>query len=489
MTLDSTKVRHAAKNGIPLVIQTHTLPPQTEADLEEVLFIYLTELGQEALKDHLSYCLKELTVNAKKANTKRVYFQEKGLDLTNSADYQKGLKTFKQDTMNNLEYYLRLQEKEDLFVKVTYLIRNNTLYISVKNNAPIVSAELTRVYDRIARSRAFESMEEAFAEVLDDSEGAGLGIVIMILMLRKMGLSEKAFDLPSTDTETTATLSVPMNLVKLERVNLIADEFIRLIESLPPFPDNLQKLLQLLGNPDVDFNLVAQQLARDPALTADLIKYVNSAQFSNRKRIDSIHEAVRLVGVRGVQELIYPYGAHKLLHTYIDRQKSLWEDAVQVSVYATEIARRLKFDRDTQNQVQIAGLLFNLGQIILSFVHPDLLEKILTFCREKDIPSDLFENLTMSINTSDIGARIAEKWNFPEDLIVLIRYQRIPQQALEPLRVSASLINLAQGFVAIEHEVMAYSQLSAFALRTLNLDDTEAVAALHEELLTAVRKT
>ena len=488
MTLDSAKVRHAAKNGVPLVIKTHSLPPQTEADLEEVLFIYLAELGQESLKDHLSYCLKELTVNAKKANTKRVYFQEKGLDLTNTADYQKGLKTFKQDTMDNLEHYLRLQEKEDLFVKVTFLIRNNTLYISVKNNAPIVSAELTRVYDRIARSRAFESMEEAFAEVLDDSEGAGLGIVIMILMLRKMGLSEKAFDLSSTDAETTATLSVPMNLVKLERVNLIADEFIRLIDSLPPFPDNLQKLLQLLGNPDVDFNLVAQQLARDPALTADLIKYVNSAQFSNRKRIDSIHEAVRLVGMRGVQELIYPYGAHKLLHTYIDRQKSLWEDAVQVSQYAAEMARRFKFDRDTQNQVQIAGLLFNLGQIILSFVHPSLLEKIQVFCREKEIPADLFENLTMSINTSDIGARIAEKWNFPEDLIILIRYQRIPQNAIPPLQVSASLINIAQGLVAIEHDVMAYSQLSAFAMRTLSLSDAEAVATLHDDLQTAVQK-
>ncbi|NNM53693.1 MAG: HDOD domain-containing protein [Spirochaetales bacterium] len=488
MTLDSAKVRHAAKNGIPLVIKTHSLPPQTEADLEEVLFIYLAELGQESLKDHLSYCLKELTVNAKKANTKRVYFQEKDLDLTNPTDYQTGLKTFKQDTMDNLEHYLRLQEKEDLYVKVTFLIRNNTLYISVKNNAPIVSAELTRVYDRIARSRAFESMEEAFAEVLDDSEGAGLGIVIMILMLRKMGLSEKAFDLSSTDTETTATLSVPMNLVKLERVNLIADEFIRLIDSLPPFPDNLQKLLQLLGNPDVDFNLVAQQLARDPALTADLIKYVNSAQFSNRKRIDSIHEAVRLVGMRGVQELIYPYGAHKLLHTYIDRQKSLWEDAVQVSQYAAEMARRFKFDRDTQNQVQIAGLLFNLGQIILSFVHPSLLEKIQVFCREKDIPSDLFENLTMSINTSDIGARIAEKWNFPEDLIILIRYQRIPQNAIQPLQVSASLINIAQGLVSIEHDVMTYSQLSAFALRTLSLNDIEAVATLHDELRTVVHK-
>ena len=74
MNIDRNRVVHAARNGIPLVIKTHTLPAQTETDLEEILQVYLEELGQGGLKDHLAYCLRELTVNAKKANTKRVYF-------------------------------------------------------------------------------------------------------------------------------------------------------------------------------------------------------------------------------------------------------------------------------------------------------------------------------------------------------------------------------------------------------------------------------
>jgi HD-like signal output (HDOD) protein len=482
MTLDTTKVKHAARNGIPLVIKTHTLPPQTEADLEEVLSLYLAELGQEELKDHLSYCLKELTVNAKKANTKRVYFQERKLNLEDPADYEIGLKTFKQDTMDKIDYYLRLQEKEDLYIKVTFLIRNNTFYLSVRNNAPIVPKELTRVYDRIARSKAFKSMEEAFAEVLDDSEGAGLGIVIMILMLRKMGLSEKAFDLSSTDTETVSALSIPMNAVRLERVNLIADEVVRLIDSLPPFPDNLQKLIQLLNDPDVNFTVLGNQLARDPALTADLIKFVNSAQFANRKKIESITEAIRLIGVQGVKELIYPYGAHKLLTHYVEKQKTLWDEALQVSLYASELAKRLKFDRDSQNQVQIGGILYNIGQIILSFIHPDLLAKVQDFCRARGIPSDLFEDLTMSINPPDIGARIAEKWNFPEDLIQMIRYYRHPQLAIPDLQGEVSLINLAQHLVGVENDLVSYGQVPAFVLATLKIATPEALAELHGQI-------
>ena len=60
MTIDRGRVTHAAVNGIPLVITTHKLPTQTEVDLEEILMVFLDELGQEELKDLLAYCLREL---------------------------------------------------------------------------------------------------------------------------------------------------------------------------------------------------------------------------------------------------------------------------------------------------------------------------------------------------------------------------------------------------------------------------------------------
>jgi len=481
MNIDRNKVVHAARNGIPLVIKTHTLPSQTEGDLEEILLIYLEELGQAELKDHLAYCLKELTVNAKKANTKRVYFLEKNLRIDSPADYEKGMQSFKNDTLNNIDHYLKLQEQKDLYIKVTYLIRNNVLYMSVRNNVPISPKELTRVYDRVARSRAFESMEEAFSEVLDDSEGAGLGIVIMVLMLRKMGLTEKSFDLNQVGDETSASLTIPMNSVKLERVNMIADEIIQVLETLPPFPENLEKLLRLLGDPDVQFEKLASQLAHDPAMTADLIKYVNSAKYGVRKRIESLQDAVRLVGIRGLKDLVYPYGAHKLLDQYMNKQKDLWQNATKVSYYAAEMAHALKFDREDQSQAQIGGILYNLGQIILSFVHPDLSANIMTFCRAKGFSIELFDELTQAINPSDLGARIAEKWNFPEDLIQIIRYQNQPQAAVPSIQPVACVVHLAGSLLSVEQDLMSYGQINAGVIKALNLSD-EAVTAMHDRV-------
>lgn len=488
MNIDRNKVIHAARNGIPLVIKTHTLPAQTEVDLEEILVVYLEELGQVELKDHLIYCLKELTVNAKKANTKRVYFLEKGLNLENPTDYEKGMKSFKEDTLDNIQHYLELQEQKDLYIKVAYLIRNSVLYLSVRNNAPITPRELTRVYDRVARSRVYTSMEEAFTEVLDDTEGAGLGIVIMLLMLRKMGLSEKSFDLNQVGNETSASLTIPMNTVKLERVNQLAGEIISVVDSLPPFPENLAKLLDLLGVPDVSFEKLAEQLGHDPAMTTDLIRYVNSAKMGLRKKIESLEEAVRIVGIQGLKDLIYPYGAHKLLDKYMAKQKHLWQNATRVSFYAVELSKEFKFDREDQSLAQVSGILYNLGQIILSFLHPDQSAKILEFCRTKGFSVDLFDELTQAINPSDLGGRIAEKWNFPEALVQIIRHQNQPPSAPVKLQPVTCVVNLAASLLSVEGDLLQYSQINPGVLKALKLTDPARLGALHEKLKEAYQR-
>ena len=83
LTVDTEKIRLAIRSGVPLSITTYTLPHNMEVYMEEVLTQFLKELGQDQMVAYLVYCQNELITNAKKANTKRVYFKEKGLDITN----------------------------------------------------------------------------------------------------------------------------------------------------------------------------------------------------------------------------------------------------------------------------------------------------------------------------------------------------------------------------------------------------------------------
>jgi hypothetical protein len=104
LVVDESKVKKAVQSGIPLTITTFTLPHEIEVYIEQVLTIFLKQLGQEKLKDYVVYCVQELTVNAKKANTKRVYFTERGLDLSNPADYKEGMLGFKENTLSNIAH-------------------------------------------------------------------------------------------------------------------------------------------------------------------------------------------------------------------------------------------------------------------------------------------------------------------------------------------------------------------------------------------------
>ena len=82
-TIDIAEIQKAALRSIPLTFRLTSLPHESHALLDRILEAYLVELGQERILEPLSYCLKELIVNAQKANTKRLYFEEKGLDILN----------------------------------------------------------------------------------------------------------------------------------------------------------------------------------------------------------------------------------------------------------------------------------------------------------------------------------------------------------------------------------------------------------------------
>lgn len=483
--IDVTQIRKAARNSVPISIKTYTLPHETEEYLERVLSIFLSEFGQDALADRVAYCMKELAVNAKKANTKRVYFVEKGLDLENSEDYKAGMESFKTETLDNIDYWLQKQKDAELYIKVIYHSKGGTFTLTIRNNVAISRKEQIRVYDRIARSRAFSSMEEALASVLDDSEGAGLGIVILVLMLKKIGLSEDAFDIDVEDGETVARITIPFNEVHLENLEELSREIVNEIEDLPQFPDSLTYLQNLISDPEAEFSEIARQISMDPALTADLLKLVNSAQYVLPKRVDNIVEAVKLVGLRALKNLLYSYGAEKILTT---DQKWLWDHSYQTGYYAYYLARSFRLKKDEFDDAYVGGILHDMGKIIFSNVHPDLLEKIKKFCDNRNIERNFVEDLSAGLNHAMIGSKIAEKWNFPPALVESIRYHHEPTECTDAYCDVVYTVYLANALANVETHDLAYEQMDRGVLAHFNITSQPQLENLHDRVRASFRQ-
>ena len=483
--IDQEQIKRAAHNATPLTFKTFTLPHETEEYLEEVLTSLLVELGNAEIKDQLAYCLRELAVNAKKANTKRAYFQEKGLNLNDSADYALGMKTFKEDTLENIQHYLQKQKDQGLYIKVLFHARERNFTISVRNNVEITKTEHIRIFDRIARSRAFSSMEEAFATVLDTSEGAGLGIVILILMLKKIGLDEDAFHIEVENGETVASLAIPFSEVQVQKMDQLTQQIIREVESLPQFPDNIIYLQKLISDPKSELTDIARQISTDPGLTADLLKLVNSAQFMLPKRVDNIVEAVKLVGMKGLRNLLYTHGTQKILGTKYDEMRSMWQHAYRTAFYAYNLAKSFRKRKDILDDVYVGGILHDLGQIIIASLRPDLGERIKKFCKEKQIPNKLLESFSMGLNHAAVGALIAKKWNFPEQLVAAIRFHHSPLDSPEEHRDVVFSVYLANCIADLERERIVHDQLDSRVLLDFGITDDSQLDRIQGRLAAA----
>jgi putative nucleotidyltransferase with HDIG domain len=466
LVVDVAKIKRAAHNAIALNILTYTLPHDIEVYMEEVLDVFLAELGQKKLKDYLVYCLRELAVNAKKANTKRVYFESRGLDINDSDQYEEGMTAFKQDTMDNISWYLQRQKEKGYYVKIIFQAKGSNILLEVRNNVEINKKEYLRIHDKLARSRKYTTLEEALQQVLDPSEGAGLGLVILVLMLKKIGLDEECFDLWAESGETVARITVPVATARVEALSSLTDQIVGSITSLPKFPENIVQIQRLIADPDSQIVEIARYISTDPAMTADLLKLVNSAAYMMAKKVDNIVDAVKLVGLRGIKNLLYSYGTFKILDDGGADKKKLWDHSYRTAYYAYNLAKNFKANiKGLLDDAYVGGMLHDMGKIIFSSVHPELLDKIRAFCREKEIPPETIEGIAGGMNHAEIGARISEKWNFPESLVAAIRYHHEPSLESGEFRDVVHVVYLANVFCEYEEGGISYEQIEPSVLQ------------------------
>ncbi|MCR5218455.1 HDOD domain-containing protein [Treponema sp.] len=480
--VDENKIKTAIQAGIPLTITTYTLPQEMLVYIEDVLKVFLKELNQEQMFEGLSYCLKELVNNAKKANTKRIYFNQKKLNIMDKDQYDEGMKNFKTDTLNNIRYYMDLQRKAGLYVKISLQTRNKKIKIEIRNKSELAVFEYKRIHDKITRAQQYDSVEQGMTQLLDDSEGAGLGLVIMILILRRIGMTEENFQVLSENGETLTRLILPFSQKFNNDVADLSKDFVDIIKGLPEFPENITKINSLISDPKSKLSDIALQISSDVSLTAELLKLVNSAAFSLYSPCHSIGDAVKIVGLRGIRNLLFSIGSIQNLMTTAD-DKHMWDHSYKVAFYAYNLARNFAGgDRVCIEDSYVCGLLHDMGKIVFEAAHPDILEKIKVMCDKRNVSVSLFESMVAGVNHGEVGSLIAEKWNFPPVIVNVVRYHHDPDSAPEEFKKITSLIYLADMFVKYGDEIIEYEQINPNVLAMFKIINKEQFEGISDRL-------
>jgi len=480
--IDLGTIQKSIRDSTPITFRLTSFTHEHHALMDRVIEVFLSELGQERFLEPLAYCVKELIGNAQKANIKRMYFLEKGLTITDEKDYESGMAQFHQALIKNAPRYIQKLKEKKFDIVVTFQVSGGTLFIKVRNNAEMMPHEQARIYERIVRARAFSSFYEALSSAIDTTEGAGLGVLILLQTLKRFGLEENAFSIESDNGHTVARLTIPMSRVHFEKINLLAQVVARDIDSLPHFPENVVALLSMTNDPMIEIREIAKKISIDPVLTANLLRLVNSAYFHLSRRISNIPEAISLIGMKGVRNLLYTNSTQKILGARYKENRSLWNHLHQTALYAFYLARAIKLSREQHDDAYVAGLLHDIGLIVISNPHPDLAEKIRTFCNEKNVPRRVMENFSYGLNHADVGSLIAQKWNFPEQLAEGIKYHHEPLRASLPHKSIVFCVYLANAICNIERGNINFEQIEPIVLRDFAINDEAQFRKVHRSL-------
>ncbi|HTP59905.1 MAG TPA: HDOD domain-containing protein, partial [Spirochaetia bacterium] len=190
----------------------------------------------------------------------------------------------------------------------------------------------------------------------------------------------------------------------------------------------------------------------------------------------------KIVGMRGLRNLLYSYGARKILKEQYSEMKPLWDHSYRVALYAHYLARSFKPTPGLMDDVYVSGILHDLGQIIVAYLHPEAMEKMTVFCKEKDIPPRILERFSFGLNHAEIGALIAQKWNFPDQLVYGIKCHHDPLSAPAHFKDVVSCVYLANALSDLERGYVTYEQMEKPILGQFGLESEEKLGEIHQRM-------
>ncbi len=469
----------AINEGKEVYIQFYFVTPEVESLTVKIVHRYLEQFDILYIKDMLLTVVKELINNAVKANIKRVYFKEKNLDINNISNYREGMESFKDDMYGSGNPDFEKLVTQKMVVRVSFSIRPDHIILHVINNAPILDEELQKIEARVKKAWKYADISEAFDDVLDDSEGAGLGLIMALMLFKNAGLPAESFRITRREKLTLATVTIPRMMNRTELHSRIADEISKEIESLPSFPAHIKEIQRLCAIPESKIKDISDQIKRDPGLTTNILKIANSAGYLTINRVETIEEAVMKIGLKGINTLLVASGVQRIMESRYKKFESIWKNSYKTAFYAQRIAMQMK-KASLIEFVYLAALLSAIGKLVILSIKPEVTEKIRQIVGIKGLgDTGLLEEISLGISHSTLGGHILKKWNFNEALIKTVEYHTRPHMAPEKHRDLIYIVYLASVFLEIESNRMRFEIVDETVLKHFGLESKEEFTSTH----------
>ena len=217
------------------------------------------------------------------------------------------------------------------------------------------------------------------------------------------------------------------------------------IGQLPALPSVYQKLTRALWEPGVHLSRLAAIVETDPVVSVRVLQLTNSAFFGTTRRLASIQEAISRLGVGLLRSLML---TSHVLDTLTPHAREISRERFHAySLRVARVARKLAaVDSDS---AFTAGLLANLGRLVLAVLLPDQFSRIAQRAMETGRSIDLVEIEVLGATHAELGAYLLDRWDLPFGVVEAVGYHHRPAQAYTQETSLLAVTHAADALVGI----------------------------------------
>lgn len=210
-------------------------------------------------------------------------------------------------------------------------------------------------------------------------------------------------------------------------------ELLKAATKLPPLPAVALQIVKVANDPTTAAEDLSRIMTVDQSLSAKILRMVNSSYYGVKNKISSVKQAVVILGFESVRSLALSTAIMEKFSAEgggtSSARTEFWKHSLGVAMTGRVLARYLRKSTDEQEQYYMAGLLHDIGKVILDQYFNDNFQAILQRVRETDQSFYDSERQLQDISHDEIGSFLATQWKLPAEITAAIRYHHEPMAA------------------------------------------------------------
>jgi putative nucleotidyltransferase with HDIG domain len=264
-------------------------------------------------------------------------------------------------------------------------------------------------------------------------------------IMRSVGVAHQYLAKPCASAALKSAISRTQTLRALLSSDRLA-QLVGRVDMLPSAPQAFQEILACLQEPTASLADAARIIGRDVAMTANVIKLVNSAFFGARQPITRADRAVAYLGLDTLGALVLGHSAFKSgVTTGIAgfSLQQLWQHSLDTAMAARTVALHEKWSSARAEEAFLAGMLHDVGKVVFATRAASATGDPVTSVHET--------TAQMEGHHAEVGAYLLGLWGFPNSIVEAVAFHHSPRQAAGDGLTLPRLIHIADRLVHQRH--------------------------------------